>query len=560
MFRGEEHHSHTYEVIDEAYPQQLQQITGSLEPLQKRLELIKEELEKTEICRKDIVQRQTTIQEEIRREMRELRKILEVREDELVGTLNDMSQKKLRGVTVVKDHLVQSQTQIESCIEFVKEKLDTESKVEVMGVKASLLRQTEELSQLFGSENPKLLPQVDMAYTGNLDLKALCETIGKVVSPGLPHPEKTLATGKGLIEATVGQLQTITVQAINAKFRPCEEPIDSLQAKLTSEITGESCEATVNVENQKLGMYTITFCPVVQGEHKLEVTLDNQHIKESPFTIHARMHKIYSTVFLTMKDFSGPQGIAIADNGDIFVTEYFKHRILVLNSRGKELRSFGTCGSNNGQLEYPRGLAFDGDGHLLVADSDNHRIQRFTQEGEFIASVGRKGVGGGPLQFPCPTDIAFSAKTKKIYVLDANCRVHILNSDFTQAGAFGRRGQRDGQFNHPSGIACDSTGQVYITDCNRNDVQIFSPEGKFLRCMSKTFKCPNGITIDAQDHIYVCDGKLACVSRVNVGGALVAVLDMQEEGGGSMRRAMAVNKSGMVYVCGQENNREIKVY
>ena len=315
----------------------------------------------------------------------------------------------------------------------------------------------------------------------------------------------------------------------------------------------------MSIQNQKMGMYNVSFCPQVHGDHKLEITLDNQHIRESPFTIHVRMHKLYtSNTFLTMKNLAGPQGIAIAENGDVFVTEYFKHRILVFNSRGEELHSFGTCGSEEGELEYPQGLALDREGNVLVADSDNHRIQKFTPDGKFIASVGSKGTGPG--QFCCPTDIAFSAKTNRIYVIDTTCTVHVLNSDLTSAGSFGRRGQRDGQFTCPSGIACDASGRVYITDCNRNDVQILSADGKFLQSMTKTFKYPNGITIDSKDNIYVSDGQISCISELNANGSLVRILDLQEEGCGGLRRPMAVNKSGMVYICGKENSTEIKVY
>ncbi len=559
VFRGQEHHTHNYQMINEAFPHHLQEITTSMEPLNDKLTLIEKEMVKTDKCRTEIIERQTSIQEQIRREMRGLRKILESREEDLISTLNDMSQKKLRGVTSLKDKLVQSHTQITTCMDFMKEKLDKESRMEIIRVKPDLLQQTEELRKAFDSETDKLRTHVDMSYTGNPDLKELCENFGKVVSPGFPCADKTLVTGKGLIEPIVGELQTITVQAINSKFRPCEEPIDSFHATLTSEITQETNEATVSIENQKLGMYAITFCPNVQGEHKLDIMLDNHHIKESPFTIHARLHKCYvSSAFLTMRNLAGPQGIAIAENGSIYVTEYLKHRVLVLNSRGEELLSFGSCGNDLGQLEYPQGVAIDGNGNILIADSDNHRIQRFSPDGKFIGSVGTKGTGH--LQFNCPTDLAFSSKTSRIYVIDTNCRVTIFNSDFTSAGTFGRKGHRDGQFTHPSGVACDSAGRVYVTDCDRHNVQVFSPEGKFLKSMSKTFKFPNGIAIDQKDHIYVADGEISCISHINSEGALVAVYNMQEKSSDIMRRALAVNKSGMVYVCGMATGKEIKIY
>ena len=70
----------------------------------------------------------------------------------------------------------------------------------------------------------------------------------------------------------------------------------------------------------------------------------------------------------------------------------------------------------------------DGEWNILVADGRNHRIQKFTPEGQFLTAVGTEGKG--PLQFYHPSDIAFSAANKKVYVTDSeNHRVQILNSD-----------------------------------------------------------------------------------------------------------------------------------
>ena len=240
VFRGEDHHSHSYRVIDEVFPELVEQITTSLDPMREKLDFITEELVRADKCRKEIVARQKALQEKIKRQVRDLHKTLEEREAVLISKLNDLSQKKLRGVSTVKDHLILSQGQIQTFLEFMKEKLAGESKAEILKRKTSLIRQTKELDRVFDSESVQLRTQVDVTYTGGPDLKNMCENFGKVVSSGLPCPENTQTTGKGLIESAVGELQMVMVQVINGKFRPCEEPMDSLQASPTSEINGKS--------------------------------------------------------------------------------------------------------------------------------------------------------------------------------------------------------------------------------------------------------------------------------------------------------------------------------
>ena len=63
----------------------------------------------------------------------------------------------------------------------------------------------------------------------------------------------------------------------------------------------------------------------------------------------------------------------------------------MFSPNGEKLRSFGTCGSGQGQFKYPYGVAVDGEENILVADCHNHRIQKFTAEGLFLAAMGTKG-------------------------------------------------------------------------------------------------------------------------------------------------------------------------
>ncbi len=68
-------------------------------------------------------------------------------------------------------------------------------------------------------------------------------------------------------------------------------------------------------------------------------------------------------------------------------------------------------------------------GNILVADCRNHRIQKLTKEGQYLTSVGTKG--NGPLQFEGPRGITFNPTNNKVYVVDSNHRVQVLNSDLT---------------------------------------------------------------------------------------------------------------------------------
>ncbi len=53
--------------------------------------------------------------------------------------------------------------------------------------------------------------------------------------------------------------------------------------------------------------------------------------------------------------------------------------------------SLGSAGSGEGQFNAPRGVAIAQNGDIFVLDSDNNRVQRFSPDGQFITSWARTG-------------------------------------------------------------------------------------------------------------------------------------------------------------------------
>jgi sugar lactone lactonase YvrE len=87
--------------------------------------------------------------------------------------------------------------------------------------------------------------------------------------------------------------------------------------------------------------------------------------------------------------FNGPTDVAIARNGDVFVSDGHEdasnNRVLKFSRDGKFIVQWGRTGSKPGEFLVPHALAFDSQGRLFVADRDNNRIQIFAQDGRFLA-------------------------------------------------------------------------------------------------------------------------------------------------------------------------------
>ena len=58
----------------------------------------------------------------------------------------------------------------------------------------------------------------------------------------------------------------------------------------------------------------------------------------------------------------------------IYITDTCHHRVLIYDTNGTQLHSFGTIGSGEGEFNRPRGITVDASGNVYVCDSWNNRI------------------------------------------------------------------------------------------------------------------------------------------------------------------------------------------
>ncbi|MBV9506783.1 MAG: 6-bladed beta-propeller [Acidobacteriia bacterium] len=114
--------------------------------------------------------------------------------------------------------------------------------------------------------------------------------------------------------------------------------------------------------------------------------------------------------------FDKPTDVAIAPNGDIFVTEGHvgaggpgNDRVSKFSKNGKFIKSWGKHGSGPGEFNAPHTIAIDSQGRLFVGDRNNNRIEIFDQDGRYLDQW---------KQFGRPSGI-FITKDDTIYVADS---------------------------------------------------------------------------------------------------------------------------------------------
>ena len=554
------HKDHQYDLASDAFEQQKAEITASLEPVEMQLETINKAIGQIERQSKAVKANMEDVEDEIKKEIEKLHNILELRKAELLSKVNEEGQKKLKRLATQKDEMETVQTQLVSCLTFVKESLKRGSQGEVMKMKKGVSRQIKEITD---SIKPDQLPPCEvpnMRFSPSPELAQNCRQFGTIRTPNA-SPEKSYATGKGLEVAVRGEKATAIVHVCDEEGRICPEPVESLACELTSDTNRDKMKGSV--KKRKDGQFEMSYQASSRGRHQLHIKVEGEHIKGSPFSVTVKLPvRELGTPVRSINGVNQPWGVAINQQGHVVVVENGGKCVSIFNSNGEKIRSFGSGGSGHGQFSLPYGVAIDDDGNILVADGTNHRIQKFSSDERFITAVGTRG--SGQLQFNTPVGIKVNPQTKRVYVADqGNHRVQVLQPDLTFFFSFSSHGNGPRQLTHPCDVAFDNVNNVYVTDWSNGRIQVFSENGEFLRQIGRKgtgqgeLRDPAMITIDNEEKIYVTENSNNRVSVFTSDGGYLTSFGSKGNGPQQFQNphGIAVDKSGMVYVCDSGNNR-----
>jgi sugar lactone lactonase YvrE len=100
----------------------------------------------------------------------------------------------------------------------------------------------------------------------------------------------------------------------------------------------------------------------------------------------------------TPGDFAKPTGLAVDQEGTLYVADTLNNRIEVFDADGKFISTFGKAGDGPGYFARPKGVAVDSDGHIWVADGMQDRVQVFNKEAQLLISFGGHGLLPGQFQ------------------------------------------------------------------------------------------------------------------------------------------------------------------
>jgi sugar lactone lactonase YvrE len=234
--------------------------------------------------------------------------------------------------------------------------------------------------------------------------------------------------------------------------------------------------------------------------------------------------------------FNRPQGVAIGPGDLLYVTDTDNHAVRRISPQGfvaKIAGEYGVTGHSDGvggmaHFRGPTGIAVNQQGEIYVADSGNNTIRRIigTSVTTLAGMAGTwgdwKDGTGGEARFFGPTGLALQANGNLLVGDTFNDAIRRVSPDgvvISWAGKGRNIGSADGtgaeaRFHTPWGLTVDAAGNIYVADWG-GPIRKVTPAGvvsSFSMGSGGAWQLAAGVAVDAQGNMWVADSG-SCVIR-----------------------------------------------
>ncbi len=256
-------------------------------------------------------------------------------------------------------------------------------------------------------------------------------------------------------------------------------------------------------------------------------------------------------------DAAGDLFIADAVNNTVYKVDATTHAISAIAGNGVAGRGADGLPGYLTPLDDPTGIAVDAHGNVFIADSVSNRIREVNASTGVISTVaGTGGLGGyngdgiaaTSAKLNDPTAVAVDAAGNIFFVDAGNERVREVTfatgliSTIAGTGTAGYNG--DGiaataaQLNNPSGIAVDTSDNVYVSDTGNERIRkvtfatgLISTiagtgtsgyNGDGIAATAAQLSSPSGISLDASGDLFIADSGNSRIREVKAATGLIS--------------------------------------
>jgi sugar lactone lactonase YvrE len=202
-------------------------------------------------------------------------------------------------------------------------------------------------------------------------------------------------------------------------------------------------------------------------------------------------------------------GVAVNSHGHVFVFSRGNTTGPAFGAAAAQLLEFDRAGNFVREigkglyaLAYAHSVRIDRQNNIWIVDKGSDMVVELTPAGRVAMVFGRKKEASEEAvpwthvtpprpaidgYFRQPTDVTWDP-AGNIFISDGyiNSRVAKYSKEGDWVKSWGQFGAKEGEFDTPHSIAADARGNIYVADRGNRRIQVFDPDGTFVRAITVT--------------------------------------------------------------------------
>ena len=537
-----DHLGHNYEFTNVAVTGVKTKLLEDIQSIKNQQTEFTDAIEKIRATAVDVETQKEFAINNVHTSFKELRNILERREQELVEDATTIAQQKLQKLSQQEKTLSLASAELQSVVDYTERCVSLSTDNELVSMDTEIRKTIQQKIQEHSKSGRSLEPveEADMAVevTCAESLQQLCLTQANITTA--VDPAKCTVDLSAPAEVGKPYVGTLTTRLSNGKPNNWKCTATCYIKSLYNGVTTDCV-----IDKDGPGRYSIQYTPTVRGQHELTVLINGHHVAGSPLPVYVSIHP--TQLGKPVKIWTGlrrPYGITANSKGEIVVALYDSStNIVKYNAEGERVNLIES------DLVTPRCIACDDEDNIYCTDQDGNKILTCDGNGDRIQ------IHEVELEKNNHGRAALAITDQKLFMAEYGVGgvIKVYNKQLQHLETIKHRNM------YAMDISFNFNKNLYVSDLKNSCIHVFTKDGVHLRSIGhdkEELKSPRGLCVHGQ-YVYVTDVNSHCVFVFTTDGEYVTSFGQQgqKEGDFNYPYYIYVDSNGFTYVSDFLNNR-----
>ena len=527
------HRDHNFDAINNVIMEQGEEIMKTAAVLEPMRDEVCEAMNRIAASKDDITDNHVVNVIQVDSFFEELHQILERQREVTLKKLESLKITSHKSLDIQNDDLAFLESKIKSCREFVLNLIDNGSATEILSFKSKITDRVNELTGLMeqASLEPACTADATVSCIDSTKFVTMCQSVCHVFcSPNLPNcvmnkPTRHYIDDDGKLVNAVSVTVSLQDRHGNVVIGQCEH----------LQVTSALVSNVIVKEQDEGGVYNITYQPISVETDDVIIKWNGHDIFQ--FNVPA-LHRDYTAlrVAIPVEEINTAEkkecdNVGEEGDGDETCIVTVVRGLTVISveqpidmegeKNDEDDSKFVACNVDgatqectlygNFEEECPLDYFSDDTIDAFEIDCRSSTVSEDDKEGfengiKTITTYGPDVVEFGVVYSFC------NGPNDELIVADSdNDKLIVFNKSLQYSHSIGEATHGVGDFEHPTGVACDKAGKLFVVDNGNHRIQVFKLSGEFVTTIGTKgsgdgeFDEPFRLLLSSTGLLFVCD-------------------------------------------------------